>query len=282
MNSHVHWRLAFGRELSAKLRPIVELESIVVVGSVARGLSDSYSDLELMLVWSQAPTPEQRSAIIQVLQAEYRYPPFDPGYQSAFRIQGIAVDLWHTTAAQEEAFIRQVVEDYSIDLVANNRLDTLASCIPLRGPALVQRWKAAIQAYPTELTLRFLQAYLPHFHLRQLNLAAHRENPTAYYHTLTNIQCSLFLVLLALNKHYFPTFKWLYPTLASLHVAPPQVAARLRHMVDESPPQAAQQLRDLLAETLDIVEAQYPHVHTAYARYGLEQEAQAYDVPPSW
>jgi hypothetical protein len=189
------------------------------------------------------------------------------------------VDLWHTTIAQEEAVIHSVMHDLSLDLVANNRLDTLHSCIPLYGVDPAQDWKARIQAYPPELALRFIQTYIRHFHLRQLNLAAHRDNPTAFYHTLSDIQCSLFLILLALNQSYFPTFKWMYPALQRMSRTPLQLTERLRSMFAEPPIQAAAQLRAVLTETLDMVEAAYPDLDTSYACYGLEQEPQVYSHP---
>jgi hypothetical protein len=129
----------------------------------------------------ELPSPDQQSTLLRALQAEHRYPAFDPGYQSAFRIQGIPVDVWHTANAQEEAVIHSVMHDLSLDLVANNRLDTLCSCIPLYGADQVGEWKTRIQAYPRELTLRFIQTYIPHFHLRQLNLAAHLDTSYPRY-----------------------------------------------------------------------------------------------------
>ncbi len=279
MNVHVQWRLDFAQTLSAELGQFADLEMVAVLGSVARGYSDQYSDLELLLVWNHLPSPEQQAKLLKALQAEFRYLPFDPGYQSAFRIQGIPVDLWHTTTAQEETFIHAVLDDFSLDLVANNRVDTLLSCIPLYGAAQADAWKARIQAYPPELVRRFIQTYIPHFHLRQLNLAARRGNPTAFYHTLSDIQCSLFLVLLALNEAYFPTFKWIYPALRRMSHTPHEVATRLHAMFQEPPIQAAQHLRAVLAETLDMVETRYPQIDTAYARYGLDQEPLVYSQP---
>jgi predicted nucleotidyltransferase len=279
MNVHVRWRLDFAHTLSAQLQQFAEVEAVAVLGSVARGYSDAFSDLELLLVWKERPNPDQQSILLRALRAEHRYPKFDPGYQSAFRIQGIPVDLWHTTIAQEEAVIHSVMHDLSLDLVASNRLDTLGWCIPLHGADHIHEWKARIQAYPRELALRYLQAYIPHFHLRQLNFAARRDNPTAFYHTLTDIQCSLFLVLLALNTAYFPTFKWMYPAMQRMPRTPFQITERLRAMFSEPPAQAAAHLRAVLRETLDMIEPAYPDLDTTYARYGLDQEPQLFAGP---
>jgi predicted nucleotidyltransferase len=279
MNAHVRWRLDFAQTLSATLQQIPGIDMIAVLGSVARGYSDQYSDLELMLVWNQVPSPEQQASLVRLLQAEHRHPAFDPGYHSAFRIQGIPVDLWHTTRAQEEAFIHAVLDNASLDLVANNRVETLLSCIPLFGTDQAAAWKTRIHAYPRDLALRFIQTYLPHFHLRQLTFAARRDNPTAYYHTLSDVQCSLFLVLLALNATYFPTFKWMYPAMRQMRYTPPQIAARLHAMFSEPPILAVDHLRAVLAEALDLVAATYPQIDTTHARYGIDQEARAYRHP---
>ena len=275
MNPHAQWRLDFAHALSTRLHQFKEIKAIVVIGSVARGYSDVYSDLEVMLVWKYTPGPDLQHAVVQQLQAERRYREMDPGYHSAFRIHGLPVDIWHTTAQQEEATIQSVLHEYNLDLVANNRLDCLRVGIPLQGAELVQQWKDVIQVYPEELAIRLLQTYLPHFHMRQLNLAARRNNPTAFFHTLTDIQCSLFLVLLALNKVYFPTFKWMYPVLDELPVAPTQIAHRLQQMCHEPPLEVTTHLRDVLAETLALVQAHYPQLDTSYARFGLEQIPQA-------
>lgn len=281
MNAPAQWRLDFAHTLRARLQQFAEIEAIAVVGSVARDYSDAYSDLELLVVWSQLPNPDQHTALVRALQAEYRYPTFDPGYQSAFRVQGFPVDLWHTTIAQEEVVMHAVLHDLSLDLVANNRVDTLQSCIPLCGADHAISWKARLQAYPSELAVRFIETYIPHFHLRHLNYAARRDNPTAFYHTFSDIQCSLFLVLLALNASYFPTFKWMYPALRRMPHTPHQVAGRLHAMFNAPPLQAAAHLRAVLGETLDMVETAYPSIDTAYARYGLDQEPLTYHTSRS-
>lgn len=279
MNAQARWRLDLARTLSTRLRHFAGVQAIVVGGSVARGYSDAYSDLELLLYWDHAPGPDVRQTIVTDLRAEFRYPAIDPGHASALLIDGFPVDLWHNTVASADAAMDVVLLTYSIDLDASNVLDTLRACIPLYGAELVQQWKQRVQAYPEELAIRFLQTYLPHFHLRQLNLAARRDNPTAFYSIMSAIQCSLFLVLLALNQSYFPTFKWMYHRLDGMPLAPTQLASRLRQMFHEPPLCAAGQLHDVLTETLALVEAQYPQLDTAFTRYGLSQTPRAYTIP---
>jgi hypothetical protein len=150
MNDHAKWRLDLARDLSTRLYRFAGIQAIVVGGSVARGYSDAYSDLELMLFWDRAPGPEVRHEMIADFHAEFRYPGMDIGHDSSLLIRDVPVDLWHNTVDGEEAPLDAVLHKYSLDLGASNVLDTVRTCIPLYGNDLVQQWKNCVQEYPEE------------------------------------------------------------------------------------------------------------------------------------
>ena len=80
MNRDTQWRLDFATGLSERLVRF-QWEGIgasAVGGSVARGFSDAYSDLELIVLWDEAPDSEVRQQIMSELGAEFRYPQSDP------------------------------------------------------------------------------------------------------------------------------------------------------------------------------------------------------------
>ncbi len=279
MNSQVAWRLELARDLSDRLRQFPGIRAVLVGGSVARGYSDVYSDLELLVYWDIVPDPDLRQAVMAVVGAAFRYPPAHPGHDSAWLIGGFPVDVWPRTGAAEEAALDAVLVDHSIDLEANNLLDTIQSSVPLLGDGLVRPWKDRLADYPEPLAIRFLEHYLPHFHLRHLQYAARRDNPTAFFHTLSDIQCSLFLVLLALSGRWFPTFKWMYQALETMPVAPEGIGPRLRQMYRDPPLVATARLRDVLAETLVIVRTRVPRldpVLTEPDRYELDLAPRAF------
>lgn len=283
MNEHTRWRLAFARDICERLGERDGLRAVVVGGSVARGYSDPYSDLELLLFWDAPPDSAAWRAIMADLDADFRLPEAYRSNDSALLIRGVPVDLWPLTVSGEEAVLDRVFDGYSIALEDSSMVDTLRTCLPLSGEGLIGRWQARTERYPDALALAFLRAYLPHFHLRQLHLAAHRDNPTAFYHTLTDVQCSLFIVLLALNRTHFPTFKWIYQRFAELPLAPAQIAPRLRQMFHEPPPRAAEQLHALLSETLALVEEHYPQLDpavVAWAWHGMAQRSTPLAAPP--
>ena len=283
MNEDTRWRLAFARDIHARLGERDGLRAVVVGGSVARGYSDPYSDLELLLFWDTPPDSAERRAIMADLGAEFRLPATYRSNDSGLLIRGVPVDLWQLTVSGAEEVLDRVFAQHSIALEDSSMVDTLHTCLSLSGEGLIGQWKARTAHYPDALALAFLRAFLPHFHLRQLNLAAHRDNPTAFYHTLTDVQCSLFIVLLAINRAHFPTFKWLYPRLAELPLAPAWIAPRLRQMFHEPPPRAAEQLYALLSEALALVEGHFPQLDpavVAWARHGMAQRPAPLIAPP--
>ena len=278
----VTWRLEMAHALIGQLPSDAGLRATVIAGSTARGYSDAYSDIELILFWDAAPDPDQRRAIMAALEATYRYRPADPGYESAYLVRGVPVDVWHLTVADHTRTLDSVLHGHSVDLVLNNRVEITQTAIPVAGVELIASWRGRVRHYPPELAQRFFAEYLPHFHLRHLGLAAHRSNPTASYHTLSDIQCSLFMVLLALNRMWFPTFRWMYPTIDRMPLAPARLGARLRQMYVVDPPAAVEQLRDVLRETVALVEYHCPDLDrrwTDWARYGLELRTQVVSKP---
>lgn len=271
MDHQTKWRLDAAGMLTEKLRKKSGIRAVMVGGSAARGYSDVYSDLELIAYWDRPPGTEEKRAIAGELGAVHRYPKIDHGHESALEIEGFPVDLWHKSVSEEEDVLDRVLKEFGTDLGDSNVIDTIRTGIPLYGEELVQGWQARTGQYPDELAHRFLGEYLPHFHLRQLHFAARRNNPAAFFNILSNIHSSLFIVLLALNGSYFPTYKWMFKRLHELPVKPENLEWRLREMYRESPTAAAGSLREVLEETLKLVEAQYPDQDTEFARYGVDQ-----------
>ncbi|SEJ44830.1 protein of unknown function [Bhargavaea ginsengi] len=271
MDHQTEWRLDAARNLAEKLKGKAGIRAILVGGSAARGYSDVYSDLELIAYWDRQPNKEEKRAIAGELGAVHRYPKIDHGHESALEIEGFPVDLWHKSVSEEEDILDRVFDEFSTDLGAHNVVDTVRTGIPLYGEELVRKWQERTEQYPDELARRFLDEYLPHFHLRQLHFAARRNNPAAFFNIMSNIQSSLFIVLLALNGSYFPTYKWMFKRLHELPVKPENLEWRLREMYRESPTEAAARMQEVLEETLQLVEAQYPDLDTEFARYGVDQ-----------
>ena len=277
-NPHTQWRLDIARRLAERIRAFPGVQAIVVGGSVARGYADAYSDLELPIFWNALPTDETRLALVAALQGEFLHGYDGPAQEDQLLINGFQVDLWHNTVAGEEVVIKKVLENYSTDFGDSNFMDTVRACIPLYGDAIIQRWKRQAAHYPDALALKTIQEHIAAFDAGQLAVMAHRDNPTAFYATISRLQESMFLVLLGLNRLYFPTFKWMYRVLATMLVKPVGIEQRFRQAFQAPYDDAVQDTLHLLHETLDLVQHHFPHLDTTAVARRLAYTRTAHPV----
>ena len=277
MTLHDEWRLNFARGLAEKICQFSGVLAIVVGGSVAHGWADEYSDLELPVFWETLPDDAARLALVQSLGAEFLYGYDGPAHEDQLLLNGFQFDLWHNTVAGEEAVFTAVLEEYSTDLGDSNFMDTVQACIPLHGEEIIRGWKKRAQEYPQGLATRFINERLAYFSTGQLRLAGQRENPTEFYNYLCRLHQEVFLVLLALNRRYFPTFKWMYRVIEEMQVKPVHAGERLRSMFGMPFNEATNCIQGVLLEILALVDQQNLPVNTVEARNRL-----AYQRIPHW
>ncbi len=268
-NSHTIWRIDLARRLAGCIIPFQGVRAIVVAGSVARNYADEYSDLELPIFWDALPDDTKRHAIVHNLNASFLYTYDGPSAEDQLLINGVQVDLWHISVAHQEAIIKAVLEGRHLDLGSLNAMDTVRSCIPLYGHEIIEEWKKQAQAYPEGLARQIIQEHIASFRIAELFILAARDNPTAFYGQLSYLHQEMFLVLLALNHSYFPTFKWLFRVLETMQVEPEDIDRRLRRAFTLPYLEAIADTRQLLEETLELVELQFPHLDITQVRRQL-------------
>ncbi len=278
-NPHTQWRLDIAQQLAERIRAFHGVQAIIVGGSVARGYADAYSDLELPIFWDALPPNETRLALVAALHGEFLHGYDGPALEDQLLISGFQVDLWHNTVTGEDAVFKAVLEDYSTDFGDSNFMDTIRACIPLYGDAIIQQWKQQAALYPEALALKNIRQHIAAFDAAQLVVVAHRDNPTAFYTAISRQQEAIFLVLLALNRLYFPTFKWMYQVLATMALKPVDVEQRFRQTFIASYAAAIADTTRLLAETVALVEQRFPQLDTTAVRRRLAYARKAYTEP---
>jgi hypothetical protein len=87
------------------------------------------------------------------------------------------------------------------------------------------------------------------------------------------------MLLLALNRTYFSTFKWMYPVLDSLEVKPVAINERLRATLSAPYESAINEIKQLSAETLDLIHEHYPEIDLTTPRRKLSYQRTGYDNP---
>jgi hypothetical protein len=262
-NPHTSWRIGFAKQLAGRLLTFKGIKAIVIAGSVARGYADEYSDIEIPIFWDALPDDATRHAVVDALNAKFLHAYDGPAHEDQLLIDGVQVDLWDIAVTHQEEKLEGVLHEHLFDLGSLNALDTVRSCIPLFGQDLVQEWKLRAQEFPDDLALKIVQEHIAAFSIGELFILAHRKNPTAFYSRLSFLQQEAFLVLLALNHRYFPTFKWLYQALAAMEIKPPSIDRRFRQAYETPYLEAAADTRLLLEEIAHLVEVQFPQVDLA-------------------
>ncbi len=280
MHEQTEWRLDFARRLAEIIRTFSGVRAILVAGSVARGWADEYSDLEMAIFWDRPPADEQRLAMVSALGGQLLYAYDGPSQEDQLLIDGFQVDLWQNLVAEEEAVFEDVLRDHHLTMSASNFLDTVRAGVPLYGEDLIAGWKEMAAQYPREVAVKIVQDLLPDFHLGYLDVLLRRDALPAFFSQVTRLQQVIFLALLALNRAYFPTYKWMLPVLEGLAIKPVDVTARFRRAVGGPPQQTALDMQALLAETLALVEAHLPEIDTTSIRQRLAYRRKAFSAPP--
>ena len=268
-NPHAEWRIEFARRLAQRIVPLKGVRAIAVAGSVAHDYADQWSDLEVPIFWDALPNDDTRHAIVESLNGSFLYAYDGPSMEDQLLIHGVQVDLWHITVAHEEATIRAVLEGCQTDLGSLNAMDTARTCIPLYGHEIVEKWKKQAQAYPDALAEQIIREHLSSFKIADLSILAARDNPTAFYGRVSFLHEELFLVLLALNRRYFPTYKWLFRALEATPVKPKNMDLRLRRAFALPYAGAIANTKQLLEETVALVEQEFPDLDTTRVRLQL-------------
>lgn len=284
LNYHCMWRLELAKQICEKIRVIEGtkgIKSIIVGGSVSRGFADEYSDLEIPIFWDKLPDEDTRKLIVKELNAEYFYPYNYESREDNVIINGFRIDLWHLSLEQEEEVIKSVTKDFEIDFGSSNAMDTLRSCIPIFGEELIYPWKNKAKEYPREIALKTINEALQSIDSTQVELYLRRENSTLLFEHIANLQKNIFLMLLALNNEYFPTFKWMYKSLGNFKIKPKDIEQRFRDVFTFQPKEAFENTLTILFETFDLINKIYPEINTNIALSKLKSARAAHEQPVS-
>ncbi len=145
----------------------------------------------------------------------------------------------------------------------------------IHGSPNKSTWQQQAAAYPHGLAVAMVRTHLrfrPAWEQEQL---AERHDVLVLYDSLWTAQKQLLLVLLGLNRLYYPGWLWLDRLMEGLQVTPPQLSPRLKQLfaiVSIDPLAAVYQLHDLIEETFRLVDTHLGEVDTHAARERFQGE----------
>jgi len=274
MNEESVRRLALAQKLAPYYGANPKVAAVAVAGSVARGYADRFSDLDLAVFWSLAPADQERREIIKRARGKRAQLAASHGeevyWSDTYEVDGIAIDVRHMDVETTRRILADVLERSDPSLSKQRHLAALLSAVPLAdSSAVLADWQSRVKVYPRALSVAMVQEHLrfpPAWEQEQL---AERGELLALYESFCTAQKQMLLVLMGLNRLYYPSWQWMDRLMAQMPIAPTKLAPRCKQVfgiVSIDPLASVYQLHDLIEETFHLVQTQLRELDTTQAR----------------
>ena len=288
MNEASAGRLALARQLAPHYGASPKVAAVAVEGSVARGDADRYSDIDLAVSWSVTPTEQERGEIIKHARGRHvqldSYNRDETYWSDSYAVSGVAIDVRHMEVAATERILAEVLERCDPSLPRQQHLAALLSALPLFDPSSVLiHWQSRVMAYPRGLSMAMIRAHLRFRPGWELEMLAERSELLALYESFCTIEKQVLLVLMGLNRLYYPGWQRVDRLIEQMRIAPLKLAARFKQIfgiVSIDPLASVYQLHDLIEETFRLVQAHLRELDTAQAHARFQEQRQFWECVP--
>ncbi len=271
--------LAIAQQIAHVYQGHPAVATVMVSGSVARGIADHYSDLEIGVFWHTPPSDQARQEAITALNGELWS--FTPSVSEPTSIVSehyglhsvsiqdhtyaglVMIDTKHATVAGVDTVLRDVLEDNDTNAAKHILLAAIVDGIPLVGTPLLTAWQARARTYPLSLAVKVIQEHFwfgPWF-IPQAYIE--RDDRLVFYQHIIWMQQNLLHVLAGLNRVYYPSaeYKWMEATVDSFSIKPTNLSARLKQILQADPAVSIKDMMNLINETILLVEQHCPEVN---------------------
>ena len=265
-------RLEMARQNTAVFQQNPHIKAILVTGSVAKGLADDSSDIDIIMYYDVLPSEAEFEAFRQAAfdsGGGFYGGDAEEGFALYQYIDGIRHDFAHALLSETEELLTEFLAEPDLENVNKQIvLDGIRTGVPLIGADITQAWKDRLANYPPQLGEMLVKKHLrfrPHWVLQKMGVDRN-EVIFLQEELLTAVQ-NIFGVLCGLNQLYHPgKIKRLDHTIAQMEISPPNVAARLPALFEVDMQTAVNNLKQLIEETISFVETHCPDVDTSNTR----------------
>jgi hypothetical protein len=283
MNDASLWRTAVAEEIARAYAAQPDVLAVILGGSVARGWADRYSDVELGILWQDAPSRLARETIAVEAGGsswiDYEYDAELDEWAEEYTMRGLKIDVSHRTPSMARRIVDDVIVRYDTSLAKQNVLAALADAHVLHGQESMEQFITDARTYPDQLAVAMVRKHLsfgPHWWLGML---AARRSYLSLYDIFCRAERAILGVLMGINRVYTPGEKWAGRLASSFAVAPVDLAGRLEAVFLLEPAEAVIALRTLIEDTMDIVDLHVPQIDTQPVRARLQRERPPLDGP---
>lgn len=243
----------------AQLCPVELGQEIAITGSVARGVADDDSDIELNFWVETLPSDEQRADWLRSVGAtDVVIEPEAEGDGSIWamcRYRGVWLEPGWQTLETLDRLLNQILEGRITDHARLILAEVVAHSVPVRTGGLLGRWQERLAHYPDIVQERLIAAAALRWRPAPFRWAlARRGERLALAQRLVWDVHNVLRVLFALNRQWEPDWKWTRQMSEPLAIKPERLSERIDEIL--STPDAGRSVEAchrLVLDTLALV-----------------------------
>ncbi|MCP2036434.1 putative nucleotidyltransferase [Planomicrobium sp. HSC-17F08] len=240
-----------------------KVDAVLLGGSVARGLHDEFSDIELFIFWKEAPADKDRKEPIARLAGKlfdfHRYE--DEEWAETYTVENIKLEISSFLSSTVQQYIADVTLKFDTDLDKQVLLATMQDGVPLEGIKPILKLKQQIEQYPKGLAEAMIQENKElgsRWQNREALVA--RRDWLMLYQTFVAVEIKLMGILFALNGEYVhhPAFKWQNHALGKMSILPENSSERFASVLLGDPQESVKVLEEMVSEIFQLARSNYP------------------------
>jgi hypothetical protein len=286
LNAASRWRIELAAEVAEFYARHQDVRMIVLGGSPSRGLSDSYSDLDMVVYWESIDIAWLEDVPLHSLGRDrwfFRKMGESAACLESYYFGTLKVDIGHTAMREWEQWTSKVLDDYDTEPGLQGTISGFLDSITLYGESLVEEWKNRLRPYPEELAKRMVKQHL-RFYVRGclLNQGFQRDDLLFYYDGLCLMFKNVIGILAGINRVYFSLDepRWISYELERMPIRPANTWERMRRALQSPGPEAIDILEGLINDVMDLVDEHMPDMNVAEIRRRYEKGVEACDEKP--
>jgi predicted nucleotidyltransferase len=267
-------RRARASKVAAAFAENDNVAGVLLAGSVARGLADDLSDIEVDVFWQVPPTDEDRRTPLETNGWQLVATDVDEHeWADSFLVEGIKVDTSQFLVTTLDAWIDRVVHTGDTEPEYQVRISAIRDGQPLHEPDLIDAWRARTEPYPEVLRHAMVDQGLDMWPRARVDMLAARDDVILLHSDLVDNLQGILDVLMGLNGIYapHPWHKWLDHETGLLAITPTDLNGRIRHLLRADSTTAANEATALVHETLDLVDQHLPEFDTTKRRRSFDE-----------
>jgi predicted nucleotidyltransferase len=258
------WRLEFARKLSRVYASRPGVKMIVVGGSPSRGLSDEYSDIDMVIYWNEVDAPFLSDAPLKNYGGELKLLMRNPDGSIGMELyyfDTLLFEAGHMTIKNWDELTDDVIRKHDCTPYKIKTIGGFYDAVPIYGEEAYRESRKKLEPFPRALAVEMVSKNLGFFWRGCVLNQGIRRNEIVFYHDAFCMTIKrLTAVLAGLNHRYFTAIepRWLEYEFDRMTIKPEKVWERMKSVFESDPALGMKILEDLIAETVILVKKHMP------------------------